>query len=460
MIKAFVGSGGKTTSIFQERDRLLKANKTVLICTSTHMKIEEDTVLSNSLDDILLNIKEKGYCMAGTMAESNKMGPLDYELYLSLCDRVDEVLIEADGSKRLPLKVCNEMEPVIYANVDEIVLIGGCRALYKPLKDVCHRYQLLDMDENTIVSPVLFQSIYRKYRKELESKYPTKKITSKICQTSSLYEQALASLIENDMDVSIINESWFDVNKHLYIFGAGHVGYALSQMASYLEFHVHIMDERKDLLDSLDLSHVDEVICDSYTNLEKYIMPDCFYAIMTPKHDNDYDCLRGLVDKPYRYLGMIGSKKKVAKEFGRLKDEGISDDLIQRVHSPIGLKIGSQSPKEIAVSIMAEIIQIKNEKSLSSISTHLYESNEDGVLCILIKKEGSSPRNVGSMMLVSQDSFIDTIGGGTAEFRTIQDARTCNEIMMKSYDLVDGTMGVCGGVQTVLFIPIQKQNAL
>ncbi|MBQ0064277.1 MAG: putative selenium-dependent hydroxylase accessory protein YqeC, partial [Firmicutes bacterium] len=430
------------------------------ICTSTHMKIEEDTILSGSLEEILKSIKENGYCMAGTRVDSLKMGPLDKNLYLSLCDMVDEVLIEADGSKRLPLKVCNENEPVIYENVDEIVLVAGLRALYKPLKEVCHRYNLLEMDENTIVTPEVFQSIYSKYKNDLKTKYPAKKITSKICQTSSLFEQVIASLIEHDVDVNVVNESWFDINKHLYIFGAGHVGYALSQLASYLEYHVHIMDERQDLLDSLNLSHVDEVICDSYSNLEKHILPDCYYAIMTPKHDNDYECLRALIDKPYRYLGMIGSKKKVALEFNRLRAEGISEELIQKVHSPIGLKIGSQSPKEIAVSIMAEIIQIKNAESLSSISTHLYESNEEGVLCSLVKKEASSPRNVGAMMLVTKDSFIDTIGGGSAEFNAIQDARNCTDIMRKSYNLIDGNIGVCGGIQTVLFIPIKKQNAM
>ena len=161
---------------------------------------------------------------------------------------------------------------------------------------------------------------------------------------------------------------------------------------------------------------------------------------------------------PYKYIGMIGSKLKVKKTFENLAAEGISEELISTIHAPIGLSIGAKTPAEIAISILAEIIQIKNEKQTATCSAELLAVNEKGVLCIITDKKGSSPRGVGSMMFVGSDTTVDSIGGGPVEFAAIKDARCCTKTTTKQYDLnseESEKLGmICGGSNTVLFIPI------
>ena len=86
------------------------------------------------------------------------------------------------------------------------------------------------------------------------------------------------------------------------------------------------------------------------------------------------------------------------------------------------------------------------------------QAKEKGVLCIIIEKQGSSPRGVGSMMLVTSDKVYDSIGGGAVEFAAIDDARTCEHVMIKDYCLNNkeaGNLGmICGGSNKVLFIPV------
>lgn len=155
---------------------------------------------------------------------------------------------------------------------------------------------------------------------------------------------------------------------------------------------------------------------------------------------------------------MIGSKLKVTKTLQRLRDEGISDELLQMINAPIGLPIGAVTPGEIAISILAQIIQAKNKQNAASVSAQLLNSQEKGMLCVIIEKHGSAPRGAGSMMLVTEDFTIDSIGGGPVEFAAIQDARADNRVAIREYALNNEEskkLGmICGGRNTVLFIPV------
>ena len=168
------------------------------------------------------------------------------------------------------------------------------------------------------------------------------------------------------------------------------------------------------------------------------VLPDeenACYVIVTRGHKDDRLCLEKTIRKPHLYLGMIGSKGKVKKTFDALIEEGYSKEEVSNVHAPIGLDIKAQTPAEISISILAELIEIKNAKFSSSVSKELLESNVHGTLCIIIDKKGSAPRGVGSMMLVHKDGVIDTIGGGKVEYQAILDAKECKEVMIKEYDL-------------------------
>ena len=155
---------------------------------------------------------------------------------------------------------------------------------------------------------------------------------------------------------------------------------------------------------------------------------------------------------------MIGSKGKVQKTFDNLRNAGVSEAEIESIFAPIGLKIHAVTPAEIAVSILAEIIMEKNKKHAASVSRELLNAKEQGVLCIIVEKTGSSPRGVGSMMLVTPEKVYDSIGGGAVEFAAIDDARTCDRVMIKEYHLNskdEENLGmICGGSNKVLFIPV------
>ena len=120
MIRAVVGAGGKTSLIKKMAADFLAEGKSVFVTTSTHMFIEDDTLLTDDAEMIIKHLKENNYAMAGT-AEGEKIRELPEDTYCRVCEAADEVLVEADGSKHMPLKFPNENEPVIYDNVDEII---------------------------------------------------------------------------------------------------------------------------------------------------------------------------------------------------------------------------------------------------------------------------------------------------------------------------------------------------
>lgn len=146
----------------------------------------------------------------------------------------------------------------------------------------------------------------------------------------------------------------------LVIIGGGHVGNALSRLAALLDFRVVVMDTRE-LDSSLFPESAELVRLESYERIPKEWFDARTYAvIMTPNHMGDREALAQLVDLPLAYLGMIGSRRKVQQTFQSLRERGISEEALARVHAPIGLDIGAETPMEIAVSIAAEMIQERN----------------------------------------------------------------------------------------------------
>lgn len=202
-----------------------------------------------------------------------------------------------------------------------------------------------------------------------------------------------------------------------------------------------------------------EVICDSFENLKEYLKPNGFYVVTTRGHGDDFLCVKTILQENIAgYLGMIGSKLKVKKTSERLREEGFDEAQIETVHAPIGLAIGAVTPGEIAISILSQIIQMKNQKNVASTSERLLNTREPGMLCIIIEKHGSAPRGTGSMMLVTNDTIIDSIGGGPVEYVVIEDARKHPEFGIRKYHLdtqESQKLGmICGGSNTVLFVPV------
>jgi xanthine dehydrogenase accessory factor len=149
----------------------------------------------------------------------------------------------------------------------------------------------------------------------------------------------------------------------LFIIGGGHCALAFSKLMRRMDFYITLYEERKDLHTVLQNEFAHEVIIvDDYTALGFHIPSgrNQYVVIMTFGYRSDDMALRSLLDKKFTYLGVLGSKKKMEKLFADYRKEGVAETVLQRIHTPIGLDIGSQTPEEIAVSIAAEIIKVKN----------------------------------------------------------------------------------------------------
>ena len=149
----------------------------------------------------------------------------------------------------------------------------------------------------------------------------------------------------------------------LFIIGGGHCALALSKLMCEMDFYITLYEEREGLNTVVKNEFAHEInIVDDYTALSNLIPsgPHQYVVIMTFGYRSDDMALRTLLNKPFNYLGVLGSKTKMEKLFTEYRKEEIKEEWLQRIHTPIGLEINSQSPEEIAVSIAAEIIRVKN----------------------------------------------------------------------------------------------------
>lgn len=149
----------------------------------------------------------------------------------------------------------------------------------------------------------------------------------------------------------------------LVVCGAGHVGSAVLRLAKMLRFETVLIDHRpKDQIqDQIELA--DRFIpCETYEAglLNGNIRDGAYYLCCAPTHTQDKSALKGVLQKRFAYAGMLGSMKKTAEIYRQLEAEGIGRDLLEQVHSPVGLDICDMSPEEVAVSILAEILMVKN----------------------------------------------------------------------------------------------------
>lgn len=149
----------------------------------------------------------------------------------------------------------------------------------------------------------------------------------------------------------------------LTIVGGGHVSLALSNVAAALDFELTVLDDRADLptFDNNHAAHHRHRI--DYEHVAAAVPPDPhrYVVVMTVGYRTDAAVLRQLLALPYRYLGVMGSVAKVAELRRGLREEGFSDEAIARLRGPIGLPIHSQTPEEIAISIAAELIQVRRD---------------------------------------------------------------------------------------------------
>ena len=245
---------------------------------------------------------------------------------------------------------------------------------------------------------------------------------------------------------------------HLVLFGAGHVGKALFHLARLQDIDITVIDSRDEILKQEDFPNA-ELIKVDYSNMDdlKLNVYNPYFCIFTHGHFGDKACLEWCLKQKTEYIGMIGSKGKVKNTFEKLLKEGYTEEQLAKVHAPIGITIGGDTPQEIAVSIMAEIIQTyssKPNRSVMDIELLKVLSKKEGVLCRIISKKGSAPRQIGTSMFVTKEKVYATVGGGALEKRVIEEALNLKEnVMLKEYILnPQGDLNmICGGDEEILF---------
>ncbi len=154
----------------------------------------------------------------------------------------------------------------------------------------------------------------------------------------------------------------FAVNSHVYIFGGGHVGLALEPILRHIGFFTTVLDDREEFANKKRFPRAGavKVIKDMDRGFEGLSCnEDTFVVIVTRGHQGDYQILREALKQKTKYVGMIGSRTKNQMIFDKLREEGVSQDLIDRVYAPIGERIYAETPEEIGISIAAEIIKVR-----------------------------------------------------------------------------------------------------
>ena len=181
-------------------------------------------------------------------------------------------------------------------------------------------------------------------------------------ELSDDFAQETGLICGGQMDVYI---EPIEPSPELYVIGAGHVGFHLARLAADVGFRVHVIDDREKFANQERFPTAVEVVVDAIPAWidRANLSPHSYAVIVTRGHTNDLEALRVLAPRELRYLGLIGSRAKVARIYDALVADGMSSEVLQRVHAPIGLDIGAVTPQEIAVSILAELIAVKHGKT-------------------------------------------------------------------------------------------------
>ncbi len=300
--------------------------------------------------------------------------------------------------------------------------------------------------------------------------------------------------------------------KKLVICGCGHVSIPIIKLAKMVGFCVTAIDDRREFADKAKEAGADEIIAQDFGEALRKIDSDPFtyFVIVTRGHRWDKECLSVICRKKHAYIGMMGSRRRVAMAKESMLAEGVDRRIIDNLYSPIGLEIGSETPEEIAVSVMAEIIQVKNmnpdrpipkdilaaicgsyKEDEANKKPGVYSDNyqEEGIgekpetcsyrgkgseesrpsesgkriLATIIKREGSAPRETGAKMLITKTACVNTIGGGLLEARArkkalemIASGAEKPEILHLELTADEASLEgeVCGGRVDILLEPV------
>ncbi|MDR0355402.1 MAG: XdhC family protein [Deltaproteobacteria bacterium] len=278
-------------------------------------------------------------------------------------------------------------------------------------------------------------------------------------------------ILRNEPELTVMER--FNPAPRLIVFGGGHITSSLAPMAVSMDFELFVYDDRPAFASPARFPMARETFCEPFSDIARHLtlLSSDYVVITTRGHKHDEECLKFVLDQkePF-YAGMIGSKRRTAIVKKGLLAENGSPERLARLRSPIGLDIGAVTPPEIAVSILAEIVQIRRrvekEKGLGCLEVyadmnlmrHLAADRSEGEAVItVIATSGSTPRKAGAKMAAFFDNrTIGSIGGGCAEAEILGQARSIigtGGHLVQRVDLTDKAEEdgmVCGGWMDVL----------
>ena len=165
----------------------------------------------------------------------------------------------------------------------------------------------------------------------------------------------------------------FGILEQAFVFGAGHVGRALAPLLKQAGFRLVVVDDRPEFANPERFPDADELKAGPFGEMLRSLRftENTYIVVVTHGHRHDEEVIEYCLRQPFRYLGMIGSRKKTKTILRRLREKGFSDGEIRRIHSPIGLNIGAETPFEIGISILAEIIAVRRGANVAALSMRL-----------------------------------------------------------------------------------------
>lgn len=269
----------------------------------------------------------------------------------------------------------------------------------------------------------------------------------------------------------------FSGEKKLVVCGGGHVSIPMIQIARMTGFAVTVLEDRPEFADHAKKAGASAVLCAPFAQGLAQVAGDAdtFFVIVTRGHFYDQICLEAILKKESAYIGMMGSRKRTGILKQNLAERGYAKTVIDGIHTPIGLSIGARTPEEIAVSVLAEVIAVKNklpaggfERKILDAVLHGTGGQPAGVLSTIIRREGSAPRDVGTKMLVRADgSCIGTVGGGSAEAQIREQALRLFRSGRGQIEIIHADLSgkeaakegmVCGGTLDVMLEVISEKR--
>lgn len=280
-------------------------------------------------------------------------------------------------------------------------------------------------------------------------------------------------VFKSGSDINMLYEPFYP-KERLIVLGGGHIALPLTDFAKKTGFSVTVSDDRPTFANIARFPFADVVICEAFDKaIEKLnITGSDYVVIITRGHRHDALCLEQILKGPEpAYIGMIGSRRRVAAVKELLIEKGCNAEKLSRVHSPIGIDIGAVTPEEIAISITAELIackRLRNDKpggvckssgaDYKLLRVLAEEGDVPKAIATVISAKGSVPRGAGAKMLVyPYNETLGSIGGGCSEAAVIDIARQiigtgryCLHTVDLTAEAAEEEGMVCGGTMQVL----------